>query len=154
MSWRWITARLRSRAATSQSGVAVLEYAMALAVLMPIILGIFDLGRACFYYVELANAANEGARFATTNRDVTAIVNVTRIRAGALSLSTNDVTVTCYSGATATTKACGSVGLYDTIDVAARHAFTPITPVLFNATNSSQVMHRCPTALGQRRLTG
>jgi Flp pilus assembly protein TadG len=140
MSWRWITARLRSRAATGQSGVAVLEYAMALAVLLPIILGIFDLGRAFFYYVELANAANEGARFATTNRDTTAIVNVTRIRAGALSLSTNDVTVTCYSGATTTTKACGSVGLYDTIDVAASHAFTPITPYVATIAGNSLML--------------
>ncbi len=49
-------------------GAALVEFAIALPVLLVILLGIIDLGRVFYAYEALANAAREGARVCALTR--------------------------------------------------------------------------------------
>jgi hypothetical protein len=57
-------------------GQAMVELALVLPVLLLIMMGIFDFGRAVFAYNSLSNAAREGARIAIVDQTVTAGVPV------------------------------------------------------------------------------
>lgn len=55
--------RSRWRAREAQSrGQSLVEFALVLPVLLVILLGVVDLGRAIYYYNTLSNLAREGAR--------------------------------------------------------------------------------------------
>ena len=47
-----------------KKGQELLEFALILPILMVLVFGITDLGRAVFYYNTIFNAAREGARYA------------------------------------------------------------------------------------------
>jgi Flp pilus assembly protein TadG len=51
-----------------ESGVALVEFALVLPLLLLVILGIFDFGRAFNYFNDMQQMANEGARFAVVNQ--------------------------------------------------------------------------------------
>ena len=57
----------RSRRA-HRRGQALVEFALVFPVLVLILLGIFEVGRAVFAYNTLGNAAREGARVAAVNQ--------------------------------------------------------------------------------------
>jgi Flp pilus assembly protein TadG len=48
-----------------QRGNALIEMALAMVVLVPIFLGVFQFGLAFFYYNQLASAVRAGARYAS-----------------------------------------------------------------------------------------
>lgn len=51
----------------NQKGQSLVEVAIAMPLLILILMGILDLGRAYFTYVALADAAAEGAQYAAMN---------------------------------------------------------------------------------------
>ena len=60
----------------SQKGQSLVEFAIGLFFLLLLISGIVDLGRAIFTYMDLREAAQEGAAYATVNPyDTTGIAN-------------------------------------------------------------------------------
>ena len=120
----------RRLAARRQTGQAVVELSLLLVLMIPLLVGSVDLGRAYFDYDLLAHAVNEGARRASFDRDTADIVAATQAASGRLNVAAANVTVTCYAGATTTTKTCASVVLNDVIQVTATAAFTPITPFI------------------------
>jgi Flp pilus assembly protein TadG len=62
---RWVGQRLPVlRGARSEDGQAVVELALALPILLVVLLGIYDFGRAINYWNEATNLANVGARYA------------------------------------------------------------------------------------------
>lgn len=54
------------RFARGESGAAMVEFAIVLPLLLVLVLGIIDFGRALFVLNNLTNAAREGARFGAT----------------------------------------------------------------------------------------
>lgn len=48
-----------------QKGNVTVELALALAILIPIFVGVIRFGMACFYFGELQNAVRSGARYAS-----------------------------------------------------------------------------------------
>jgi TadE-like protein len=73
---------LRRRRRTGQRSQALIEFALVSPVLLLLIFGVIDLGRAIFYYDTLNHAAREGARVAArasntlpTNSDVLTAVS-------------------------------------------------------------------------------
>jgi Flp pilus assembly protein TadG len=60
--------RPRTRRGDRESGVALVEFALVLPLLLLIILGIFDFGRAINYWQDAQQMANEGARWAVVAR--------------------------------------------------------------------------------------
>ncbi len=57
---RGLVHRLRQ----SESGAAMVEFAFVLPVLLSLILGVMEVGRALYAYQTLDHAVREGARFA------------------------------------------------------------------------------------------
>jgi Flp pilus assembly protein TadG len=123
---RWIlslmTRRLRAQAAVETAAIFV--------VLVPIVVGAIDLGRAYFAYDLLVHAVNEAARVGSFDSSSSNIVAAAQAADGPLSLQAADVTVTCYSGSSTTTKTCSAMTVGDSVKVRARVGFTPITPLI------------------------
>lgn len=65
---RRLTTHIRRAHRDDQSGVALVEFALVLPLLLLIILGIFDFGRAINYWNDAQQMANEGARWAVVDR--------------------------------------------------------------------------------------
>lgn len=95
-------------------GQELIEYAITLPIFLIIVLGIFDLGRAVFFYSAMQNAAREGARFGVVNpRDTVNVIN--RVKERSLGLVADDIGVSVAW-------TCELV----TVDV--EFEFNPITP--------------------------
>ncbi len=81
---------------TSDRGAAAVEFALLLPVLLLIVFGIVDFGRAINTQITLTQAAREGARLAALNQPNV----ISRTQAAAVGLSPVGVTVTsCPAGA-------------------------------------------------------
>jgi Flp pilus assembly protein TadG len=109
--------RRRLLGAANDGGTAVVEFALLLPVLLFIVFGIIDFGRALNAQVTLTQAAREGARLTAVNQP-----NVTsRTQAAATGLSGVGVTVVsaCAPGAGPTANA----------DVQVSYTFSFITPI-------------------------
>lgn len=59
----------------SKAGQSLVEFALLLPLLMLLIMGLFDLGRAIFYYAVLNTAVREGTRYAIVQSDCDYRVN-------------------------------------------------------------------------------
>lgn len=66
--------RLRPRRARS-AGQGLAELALALPVLLLLLMGVFDMGRAIVMHTSLTNGAREGARLASVNQDKPTVVD-------------------------------------------------------------------------------
>ncbi len=83
-----------------EHGQSMVEFALILPVLILLVAGIFDLGRAFYATITITNAAREGARYGTLNPDYgQGICNATTAEVGFLGMtvSPNDVTVSCIN---------------------------------------------------------
>jgi Flp pilus assembly protein TadG len=52
-----------------EAGVAVVEFALVLPLLMVLLLGVLDFGRAFNYWIDQTHLANEAARWAVVNKN-------------------------------------------------------------------------------------
>jgi len=127
-----------SNRTTRGRGQTLVEFALILPVLLVILLGVVDLGRAIYANNVIANAAREGGR--------TAIVNQTgsEIRARAISQATglqiDAASTSCPpSGASgvcvefknaALTAACSPLNLTCVAVITVKYTFSPITPIV------------------------
>lgn len=53
----------------SQEGQALIEFALVLPLMLVLIFGILEFGRAIHYWIDSTHLANEGARYAAVNRN-------------------------------------------------------------------------------------
>ena len=53
----------------NQSGVAMAEFALILPILMTLLFGLLDFGKAFNYWIDETHLANEGARWAVVNKN-------------------------------------------------------------------------------------
>lgn len=108
--------RRPARGGALDRGAAAVEFALLLPVLLLIVFGIIDFGRALNAQVTLTQAAREGARLEALNQPNV----VSRTQAAATGLSPVTVTATaCPSGA----------GPESTAVVKATYSFHFVTPV-------------------------
>jgi Flp pilus assembly protein TadG len=111
-------------------GQSTVEMAAVVAILLPILVGAVDLGRAYFAYDILVHAVNEGVRRGSFDSSTTNVVSAVQTAGATLNLQSSDVTVTCYSAASTITKTCASMVLGDSVRVMANSVFTPMTPLI------------------------
>jgi Flp pilus assembly protein TadG len=73
------TARLRLAVHSAQRGVAAVEFAIILTVLVPLLFGTSEFGRAIFQFDALTKSVDSGARYLATQApgDPTAIASAT-----------------------------------------------------------------------------
>ena len=114
----------------SHPGQSAVEVAAVFTILVPVLVGAVDLGRAYFGHDMLVHAVSEGARRGSFDTNITNIKTTVQNAAVSLNLQAGDVAVACYSGSTTTTKTCSSVTVGDSVRVTATSVFTPFTPVI------------------------
>jgi Flp pilus assembly protein TadG len=67
---RSLISRLRDRSPYgSESGVALVEFALVLPLLLVLLLGVLDFGKGFNYWIDETHLANEAARFAVVNKN-------------------------------------------------------------------------------------
>jgi Flp pilus assembly protein TadG len=88
-----------SRAASHDRGAAAVEFALLLPMLLLIVFGLIDFGRALNAQITLTQAAREGARLAALGQSN--VATGTQSAATGLSPVTVNVTSSCLAGAAA-----------------------------------------------------
>ena len=89
----------------ADQGASAVEFALVLPILLVLVFGIVDFGRAFNAWIELSGAAREGARYMVVHNDAAAAKTIAVDHASSLGLTTADVTVTpatCTSGGSVT----------------------------------------------------
>lgn len=107
---------MATRLRTAQRGQSLVEFALGAILLFTLIFGIIEFGRLIYAYSVVANAAREGARFASVNPTATA----GDVQAAAQALAVGvPITVVGYTPPTAASRQ---------VEVTVTHTFTPVTP--------------------------
>ena len=102
-----------------RQGQSTLEFALALLVLIPLLLGAFDLGRAVYIHSVVAAAAQEGARYGIVHRgDASGIQGAARSQAAGLDTNNVNVAIT-YPNASS-------------VEVTVSYLFSAVTPLIEN----------------------
>ncbi len=142
-------------------------------ILLILLMGIFDLGRAVFAYNSVTNAAREGARLAIVNQDKP-LVRQRAISQAALAVSPTSASTSCESAPLtcvqvnyyetttdtdvlpASPVPCGQLSLECVASVTFKTTYRPITPIIsnllfpagvtFTATSVEQLEYLCPNA--------
>ncbi len=104
-------------------GQSLVELALALPVLLLLLLGTIDLGRAFFDYIQMRNGAFEGARYGARLPGDTAGITAAVMTHGVPSDSNVSVS---------TTGDCTSVGGNCTVTVTVTRTFQPISTSFLN----------------------
>ncbi|MBI4788575.1 MAG: pilus assembly protein [Chloroflexi bacterium] len=111
----------------ADKGQSVVELALLLPVLLLILLGALDLGRAFATYVAITNGSREGARYGASNpTDTTGIGNYV-----AQEISGATASIACYKFGDNSPVACASVSTGDRIQVTVTMPFNFLTLYLF-----------------------
>jgi Flp pilus assembly protein TadG len=124
-----------SRKRQRTRGQSLAEFGLVLPILLLVMMGILDFGRAVFAYNTLSNAARDGARVAIVDQTVTAGVPAAAKEAAdqAVGLGVDpatDVDVV-YKEPDGTTD-CPAHYLGCTAEVTVRNQFRAITPIIGN----------------------
>jgi Flp pilus assembly protein TadG len=141
-------------------GQGLLEFALVLPVLLIVLFGVVDFGRAIYGYSTAGQAARAGSRVAIVEQTPAAVQSAAILAATALSLTPADVDV-CFKTATTAQRNCSSpatdactpqLGCLAIVTV--RAPFTPLTPIIgsivgpitLTSTSIEPIEYVCPTA--------
>jgi len=122
-------------------GQTLVEMALVFPIIILMVMGIFDLGRAVWQAGTVAEAAREGARYAATSpADCTGIVNTaTKAAIGVKLASSSPIVISEPSTPPA------QLGAPVTVTV--RATFSPVTPLIAKFTGSSITITRASTMI-------
>lgn len=137
-------------------GQTLAEFALILPLLLLILMGIFDFGRAILAYNTLSEAARNGARVSIVNQTPADICSVAAGRAVAIALPTTCAADSTAVGiyVTASTGGASCTALDCSQTVRATYQFRAITPIIGNfigpitmtATSSVRIESECLNA--------
>jgi len=121
VSTAWRSQPHRRYTADRQSGAAAVELALVLPILLVLVFGIVDFGRAYNAKISLTQAAREGARVRALGGDAAATTTRVRLAAGFLPASSVSVAAgaACPANPSAT----------DVATVTATYTFSYVTPI-------------------------
>lgn len=109
----------------AQRGQSLVETALVLPILLILLMGIFDFGRAIFAFNAVSNSAREAARVAIVNQNATAVED--EAKNSAIGLDPNEIDVTF------SLPDCGGTVLVGcTAQVQVDYGWTAITPIIGN----------------------
>ena len=121
--------RILGRLKSGERGQSLVEFALAMPLVLFLALGIADFGRAFFSMTSLSNAAREGARAGIVRQcSDTAGTNTSSIQYKVVNAATG-VTVSPSTGVIITYPD-GSAALGNRIRVEANVTYTPLTPII------------------------
>jgi Flp pilus assembly protein TadG len=125
------------------------EFAVSMPLLLLLLAGIFDFSLAIARGVQLTAAVQEGASYARRSpNDSTNIRDHVKKEGSQLGLSDGDITISCFSGLTTTSKACSAATFGDSVKVEATHNYVPLTGRLASITGSPiQIVQSATSAI-------
>jgi Flp pilus assembly protein TadG len=152
--------RARPGAEGRPRGQALVEFALAIPVVLLLFMAIFDLGTAVFSYNSLTNAAREGARLAIVNQDEASIIQRAKDQLFVAEINAPDVTIGFYranpDGTPNTGEECDPVAVGCLAVVTFETTYQPLTPIIsqivfsggvtFTASSTLTVEFTCPNA--------
>lgn len=117
-----------------EHGQSLVEFALVLPVLVIVLMGLFDFGRAVYAFNTVSNAAREGARVAIINQgpDTDGVLLAAKeaaYQATALGLDATDPSQIDVRFPDPN-NVCGSHGVGCPVQVEVSYQFTPITPII------------------------
>ncbi|MGH2379666.1 MAG: TadE/TadG family type IV pilus assembly protein [Candidatus Limnocylindria bacterium] len=115
---------LRRRPSNRSMGQSMVEFALILPILLIVLVGMLDFGRAIFAYNSVANAARSATRIAIVNQTVSDVEDAAESEAVGLDPLT--IVVEYDDGGTA----CSPVKLGCIASVRVSHAWMPATPLV------------------------
>jgi Flp pilus assembly protein TadG len=98
---------MRHRVDRRTRGQSLVEFALVLPIIVVVLLGLLDLGRAVFSYNTLAQAARQANRTAMVDQDVDRVKAVAVASAATLGLGPSNVAV-CYKTSETSERDCTS----------------------------------------------
>ncbi len=132
---RFIRTPRAARSAGRSAGQALVEFALVFPVVVYLLLGLFDLGRAVYAYNTIANAARTGARVAIVNQTITSpndcpvTQSIQRCAADqAVSLGIDPATIQVRFVTPDQSATCAPVSIGCLAEVTVSYTFTPLTP--------------------------
>jgi hypothetical protein len=124
---------LRDNNSRRQLGQGMAEFALLLPLLLTILFGTLDLGRAFYTYIALTNAAREAARYAAVN-DTNASISQVQ---GELTVPAGSDVSGCAAGTLTFSGSGGGRGKPYTVQVSCRFALvTPFMSAILGATGN------------------
>lgn len=112
-------------------GQALVEFALIVPIFLLVVLGLFDMGRAVFYYSTISNASREAVRLAIVDQNTADIrQEAVDLASGVMPITIADVTVQYLAPDLSTGGPC-STAPYDVgcvVRVEVDHTFQPATP--------------------------
>ncbi len=143
-------------------GQSLTEFALILPVILLVLFGVFDFGRAVYAYNAVSNAAREGGRTAIVNQTPTDVR--ARAIAQATALGINAASVSCppagasgvcvefkNAGLTAT---CSPVALGCVAVITVKYSMTPLTPIIGSIIGSVPITSTTKQAIESVCMTG
>lgn len=135
----------------SDRGQALVEFALVLPLLILLMVGLFDLGRAVYADSTLSNAARVGSRLAIVNQNVSQIRAAAATKAAALDLLPADVSVSFRSDPTNPSSTCSPMRIGCVAFVTVTYQYHPavpieglVGPIVLTSTSSQRVEHARP----------
>jgi Flp pilus assembly protein TadG len=114
-----------------ERGQSLVEFALVLPILVLLMFGIFDLGRAVYAFNTISNAARSAVRVAIVDQNTSVIKDRAIEQAVALGLQATDVDVTFRRPASA--DLCVTpIAIACEVEVVTRYQYTAATPVIGN----------------------
>lgn len=134
------------RRATADRGQTLVEFALILPILILLLVGVFDLGRAVHSYNTISNAAREGMRLAIVDQNQAAIEDRAVKHAVSVGIDADDVTIRYLSPSLAESGPCfkeepitGTAGVGCVAEVKLTYQFNAATPLIGNLVGPIQM---------------
>lgn len=105
-------------------GQSLVEFALVLPVLLLVVLGILDFGRAIYAYTTVADAARQANRTAIVDQTTATVQNQAIRSSPTLAMQASDVHI-CYYVATTTQTSCAASPVF--VDQCSNPVSTPLT---------------------------
>jgi Flp pilus assembly protein TadG len=139
------------RRQSAERGQSLVELALVLPVLVLVLVGIMDLGRAVYAYNTISNASREAARVAIVNQTLGDVQAEAIKQSVNLGLTGADVSI-AYGDPSGTGTCSAPYGVGCLASVTVRYTFTAATPVLgqiigpftMSASTEMPVERTCP----------
>ena len=135
---------MRNMMRRSERAQTLVEFALILPIFLLLMLGLFDMGRAVFYYTTISNASREAVRLAIVDQN-TADVRQEAVdhASGVMPITLADVTVQYLGPDLSTGGPCSTAPhqIGCVVRVGIVHAFRPATPFV-GALNFSAETHQ------------
>ena len=133
---------MRARRGRGERGTTVVELALILPLVLFMVVGMFDFGMAIYARNALANAARDGARFASVDpTNTSCIASVAASRSSLARLTVSDVEVDV-----------GSTSMGQPVTVTVESQYEPLTPMIEDLIGASSLTLRASATMRIRNV--